>query len=116
MEVTAVHHQSSKLETMDNYNENKAYRRARKRVKEIKSFYYHLTCYCVVIPILIVINLTFTPEYYWFPFSMCGWGLGLFFHSMEAFKYNPFLSKNWEERKMKEFLEQEKKQEEKFKE
>lgn len=100
---------------MNNFKEDQAYKQARKRVKEIKAFYYHLTCYCTVIPILIIVNLVYTPDYYWFPFSMGGWGLGLFFHSMEAFKYNPFFPKDWQERKMKQFLDEEKKQEFKFK-
>lgn len=100
---------------MNNFKEDQAYKQARRRVREIKAFYYHLTCYCTVIPILIIVNLVYTPEYYWFPFSMCGWGLGLFFHSMEAFKYNPFFPKDWEARKMKQFLDEEKKQELKFK-
>lgn len=92
---------------MDNFNEKHAYERAKKRVKEIRSFYINLTCYCLVIPVLIYVNLTYTPEYYWFPFSMCGWGIGLFFHAMSAFNFTPFFNRDWEERKMKELIEEE---------
>lgn len=104
-----------KTKVMNNLKEDQAYRQARRRVKEIKSFYYHLTCYCVIIPIIIACNLIFMPEYYWFPFSMFGWGFGVFFHGMEVFKYNPFFSEEWKERKMKQFLDEDREQELKFK-
>ena len=93
---------------MEKFENKFAYERAKKRVKEIRSFYYNLTCYCLVIPTLIFINLTFTPEFYWFPFSMGGWGIGLAIHAMAAFDIMPFFNRDWEERKMREILEKEK--------
>ncbi len=98
---------------MENFDE-RSYRRAKKKVNEIKGFYYHLACYIVVIPVIIFINLTFTPEFLWFFFSMIGWGLGLAFHGMEVFGYHPFLGKGWEERKLKELMDKEKEKRNKF--
>lgn len=95
------------MENPDRFNEERLYQKAKKRAQAIRSFYINLTLYCIVIPILIFINLTFTPEIYWFIFSMLGWGIGLLFHAMEAFSWNPFLGKDWEERKIKEILEKE---------
>jgi len=92
---------------MENFEDKFAYERARKRVREIRSFYINLSCYCVVIPMLIAINLIYTPEYLWFFFSMAGWGIGLLIHAMSAFNFMPFLSRGWEERKMKEIMEKE---------
>lgn len=83
------------------------YKRARKQAREIRSFYINLMCYCAVIPALIYINLRFSPQIYWFFFSMAGWGLGLFFHAMSAFGWSPFFGRGWEERKLKQFLEEE---------
>ena len=83
------------------------YKKAKKKAQEIRSFYINLTCYCVIIPTLIFINLYFTPEFYWFYFSMLGWGMGLLFHGMSAFGWNPFLGKGWEERKLKQFMDEE---------
>jgi len=100
---------------MDDFKEKFAYERAKKKVKEIRGFYMNLTCYCVVIPILIFVNLYYTPEYYWFPFSMCGWGIGLLLHGMTAFDRMPFFNKAWEERKMLEILENEKRKHENVK-
>ncbi len=92
---------------MEELNENLRYQRAKKKAREIRSFYFNLLCYCIVIPVLIFINLYFTPEFYWFYFSMLGWGIGLLFHGMGAFGWNPFLGKDWEERKLKQFMEEE---------
>ncbi len=88
-------------------NQSLAYKRAKRKVREIRSFYLNLTCYCTVIPVLIFINLYFTPEFYWFWFSALGWGTGLFFHAMEAFKWNPFFGKDWEQKKLQQFIEEE---------
>ncbi len=90
----------------ERYNEAAAYERAKNKVKEIKGFYINLTCYCIVIPVLIFINLRFTPEYHWFWYSTIAWGSGVLIHGLGAFGYLSFMSKNWEERKIKEFMEQ----------
>jgi 2TM domain len=99
---------------MENGFENRKIERARKRVKEIRSFYINLALYCTIIPILIAINLIFTPGFYWFFFSMGGWGLGLLFHAMSAFNFIPFLGADWEERKLKQFMEEDRRVREKF--
>jgi hypothetical protein len=88
-------------------SDEQLYQEAKKKAREIKSFYYNLTCYCIVIPILIYVNLTYSPEFLWFFFSMIGWGIGLAAHGMGAFGYTPFLGKDWEQRKFNELLEKE---------
>lgn len=92
------------METQTKYNENMAYTRAKERVEKLKSFYGNLISYCVVIPVLIIINLN-TSNFQWFWFPMLGWGLGVTFHALETFGYG----KSWEERKIKEILEKESK-------
>lgn len=88
------------METESAYNENTAYYRAKKRIEELKGFYANLLAYCCVIPFLIYINLTFSPEFHWFWFSAGGWGFGLIMHALKVFGY----SSKWEERKIQEFL------------
>jgi hypothetical protein len=95
------------MEIIMENNESIIYKKAKKKAKEIRAFYINLMCYCTVIPIIIFINLYYMPEFYWFYFSMLGWGIGLFFHAMGAFEWNPFLGKNWEDRKLKQFMEEE---------
>lgn len=84
-----------------NYTENTAYFRAKKRVDELKRFYGNLISYCCIIPILIFINLRYSPQFQWFWFSAIGWGFGLLMHALKVYGY----SSNWEERKIKELLE-----------
>ena len=96
--------QISSMETSNNYTENTAYFRAKKRVQELKGFYGNLISYCCVIPILIFINLRFSPQFQWFWFSLAGWGFGLLMHAFKVFGY----SSNWEERKIREILEKDK--------
>jgi hypothetical protein len=91
-----------------NYNKEQKYLRAKERVEKMKGFYANLISYCIVIPFLIFINLRFVPHFHWFWFPIAGWGIGLVFHGMEAFNYNPLLGKDWEQRKIKEFMEKEK--------
>jgi hypothetical protein len=80
------------------------YIRAVERVEEIKGFYSSIIAYCIVIPFLIYINLKFVPQFHWFWFPLMGWGIGLIFQGFKAFAYNPFLGKNWEERKIRELM------------
>ena len=82
-----------------------AYERARKRVREIKSFYSNLISYCIIIPFLTILNLITSPNNLWFFFPMLGWGIGLAAHAMSVFA----IGKNWEDRKIREILEKEKK-------
>ncbi|MNK22258.1 hypothetical protein D3C87_405320 [compost metagenome] len=84
--------------------EKMAYDRARRKAKEIKGFYINLTLYITTVPIIIFVNLTFSPEFHWFWFSAAGWGIGVLVHAMGTFGF-PFLGKNWEERKLKELIE-----------
>ena len=89
--------------------ENSNYVKAVERVEKLKEFYQNLVSYCIVIPFLIFINLKTYSRFQWFWFPMIGWGIGLVFHYLEVNNYNLFLGKNWEERKIKELMEEEEK-------
>ncbi len=88
--------------------ENSKYVRAVEKVEKLKEFYQNLASYCIVIPFLIFINLKFSPGFHWFWFPIFGWGVGLTFHFLEVNNYNIFLGKNWEERKIKEMMKEDK--------
>jgi len=92
---------------MENFDQKFSYERAKKKAKNLRSFYFNLLSYCIVIPILIIVNVTLTPEFQWFWFSMLGWGVGVLAHAMEVFNFNPILGKNWEEKKLQQFIEEE---------
>lgn len=92
--------QISIMDTTNTYNETTSYLRAKERVEKLKGFYGNLTSYCIVIPILIIINLNSPHKFQWFWFPMLGWGMGLTFHAFETFGFG----KNWEEKKIQEIL------------
>lgn len=84
------------------------YVRARKRVEEMKEFYYSLISYCLVIPFLIFIWFRYTPntiQWFWFP--MLGWGMGLAFHAYKVYVNDGVLGKSWEQRKIEKFMREE---------
>jgi len=103
VKIPVLTKQISIMETSINYNENTAYYRAKKRVEELKGFYGNLISYCCVVPILVFINLTYSPQFQWFWFSAGGWGFGVLMHAFKVFGY----SSNWEERKIQEILKKE---------
>lgn len=86
------------------YTEEEKYMRAKKRVDDLKGFYSNLVSYCLVIPFLIFINLMTSPGYHWFWFPMFGWGIGICFHAFGVFGYKIGLGKEWEERKIRELM------------
>ncbi len=87
---------------------NEAYIRAKKHVEELKGFYYSLLSYCLVIPFLIFINYRTSWHFQWFWFPMIGWGIGLAFHAYKVYVNDGIFGTDWEARKIKEFMEQEK--------
>ena len=87
-------------------DEQTKYQEAKKQVDEIKGFYFHLISYVLVNVFLIVINLLTSPEYLWFFWPLLGWGIGLVIHAFSVF--GGFMGKSWEERKIKEIIEREK--------
>lgn len=95
------------------YNTEKQnrYLRAKERVAEIKKFYTGLIGYVIVISMLGALNYYVNEwRYMWFLWAAFGWGIGLVFQAAKAYQWSPFMGKNWEERKLKEFMEEEDKQ------
>jgi len=64
------------------------YQSAKKRVEAKIGFYIHLAVYVGVNILLIIINLSTSPEYLWFKWPLLGWGIGLFFHGMSIFVFS----------------------------
>ena len=90
-------------------NDYEKYQTAHKQVQEIKGFYGHLLSFVLVMLFLLFLNLKYSPSYLWFFWPLLGWGIGLIFHGMSVFNYMPFFGKNWEEQKIKQFMEQDSK-------
>ncbi|RXG23756.1 2TM domain-containing protein [Leeuwenhoekiella aequorea] len=93
---------------MENLDKESRYFQAKEQVRELKKFYGSLMSYVLVIGGLAALNY-YTNElrYPWFLWPAFGWGIGLLFHAAKAFNWNPIVSKDWEERKIKEFMDRE---------
>jgi hypothetical protein len=85
--------------------DDEAYRRAKKRVEELKGFYAHLVIFVAVNALLVLINLWTSPGFLWFLIPLVGWGIGLFFHAVFGFGLFGVFTKEWEEKKIKEYME-----------
>lgn len=99
------------MEKTDFTQEDK-YLRAKKKVKKMHGFYVHLMVY-IVINLMLAIPAGIHGGLKGFlePLSTTGlfWGIGLFFHWYSVFGMDLFLGKNWEDKKIKELMDKEKK-------
>lgn len=82
---------------------------AKKRVAELKEFYNHLIVYIGVNVMLLVINLVTSPGAWWFYWVTIFWGIGVMWHAIGTFGTGQLMDKRWEEKKIKEYLEKDKK-------
>ncbi|MEX2350286.1 MAG: 2TM domain-containing protein [Flavobacteriaceae bacterium] len=103
VKIPVLTQQITVMETNQDKEENNAYLKAHRRVKEIKEFYSNLISYCIIIPFLIGINYYTYWDFQWFWFPLFGWGIGLAIHGFTVFGYGA----SWEENKIKEIMEKE---------
>ena len=61
------------------------YKAAKKKVKEKKAFYYHLSTFIIVNLFLFGLNMLTSPFHYWFLYPLMGWGVGLASHYFTVF-------------------------------
>lgn len=86
-------------------DDEQSYDRARKRVRQIKGFYIHVTVYVLVNALLIALNLGNSRSQIWFLWPLLGWGIGLAAHGISVFGFGRMWGPEWEERKIKEIIE-----------
>ncbi len=98
---------------MEPFDQDK-YEKAQKKVKDIKGFYTHLMVYLLINIFLIIVQTGLLSGRFHFGMPAWGyfttpffWGIGLFFHGLYVFQDRFPFFKNWEERKIKEFMEKE---------
>ena len=96
-------------------NNNQEYQIAQRKVHKIKRFYTHLLVYLIVNIFIIVQNIQNLDDgESIFRFSIFStaffWGIGLLAHALNVFSFNLFFNEKWEEKKIKEFMEKDKKQ------
>ena len=81
------------------------YKKAKKRVEEIKGFYWHLMIFVITGLFFLIMNLvTNAPGEtdYWFYYPIIPWLVGLLIHYIATFGIpgNRVLSADWEERQL----------------
>ncbi len=102
---------------METLNREQQYIRAQKRVNEIKKFYKHLVVYILINLVFIgrriykdivyrdesvieaILDINNYNLFFW-------WGVVVFIHGFSVLGKDKLFSKNWEERKIKEYMEQ----------
>jgi hypothetical protein len=87
-------------------DQDRVYERVKARVEAIKGFYIHAIVYVIVNAGLFTINMLTNPDVLWFYWPLIGWGVGLAINGVAVFAGGPF-SPDWEERKIREALEDE---------
>jgi len=83
-----------------------SYQNAQKRVQSIKGFYDGLVSYILINLGLAILNLLTYPKYLWFLYPVVFWGIGVLIHGLSVFNAIPFLGRDWEEKKIKQLIEQ----------
>lgn len=87
--------------------QDEKYLRAKKRVENLKAFYIHLTVFILVNLMLFFINILTDPSELWFLYPLGGWGIGIAIHGLTIFSAGK-LGSEWEERKIKEYMDEDK--------
>ena len=87
------------------HSDDSKYQRARMRVEKLKGFYTHLVIYLIFVVFFIYLNVRST-SFPWAIFPIVGWGLGIIGHATDTFRWNPLFGRNWEERKIKQFMDE----------
>lgn len=88
---------------------NQEYLNAKRRVQAIRGFYTHFVVYLIVNTVLFLINLFNRSGGWWFYWPLFGWGIGIVFHAYNTFIPHGVFGSKWEEKKIQEYLEKNKK-------
>jgi hypothetical protein len=89
--------------------EEKLYHKAQRIVKRTKNYYNAIIGYFAVCTFLTLLNwyqMNFTNYgHWWVGWVWFGWGIGMFFYTINYYKRDVFFGENWEQRKIKEEME-----------
>jgi hypothetical protein len=107
MEKYSIEPYEDKDEVSD-FRREEAYLRAKKKVDTLIGFYWHLAVYIVVnIFLILLIALNSNEGFSGFgPYATAVfWGIGLFFHFLGVFGPGFLFGKDWEQKKIQEYME-----------
>ena len=102
---------------MEKFNKEEAYFRAKHRTDQIRGFYTHCAIYLIVNGVITMIKVnrnlnngeTLNEAFFDLSTGMSWmvWGFGLCFHAFYVFGLPLLLGKNWEQEKLKKFMDEE---------
>jgi hypothetical protein len=116
-----IKYRTMKFASKETEQDQDKYKRAKKRIEELKGFYGHLSVYLLVnagILAAIYISARNDGESFWQAghfFTLIFWGIGLVFHAAYTFNINLFFGKKWEERQIRKYIEKDKEESQKYK-
>lgn len=102
---------------MEEFNEKFRFDRAKKKVEQLKGFYIHFVVYIIANIVIDVVKInrnlnngeTFQEAF--FDFGTIAlwlvWGIAILFHAFAVFGFDYILGKNWERKKLKEYMDNE---------
>ena len=93
----------------NSFEEQRRVEKARKKIKAIKGWYKHFAVYLIVNVVLIVMHWAdMEPGEHFFEWQTFStalfWGLGLAIHGFGVFGTELFFGADWEERKIREYM------------
>ncbi len=104
-------------QTKRSFKEEDAYLRAKKKLDKLVGFYWHLAVY-VAVNLFLIILIVSNSDQGFFDFGTWAtpffWGIGLLFHFLGVFGPNFMFGKNWEEKKIKEYMDKDKEEYQRF--
>jgi hypothetical protein len=111
MEKYSIEPYKNKDEVSD-FRKEEAYLKAKEKVDALIGFYWHFAVYVVVnIFLIVLIGMNSNDGFTGFgPYATATfWGIGLAFHFIGVFGPDFFFGKDWEKRKMDEYMDKERK-------
>lgn len=93
----------------DNLYNQQHYNKAKRQVKKLKDFYVHLAVYLVINAFILIVHYQGLHQgESLFTFNRLStaffWGIGLVAHAASVFIPNIIFGRNWEERKIKKLM------------
>jgi hypothetical protein len=90
---------------MEDLKADPRYEEARRHAQNVRGFYIHLVVYLLVNAGLFALNMLSSPGRLWYGWATFGWGIGLVAHGVSVFAFSGWLGADWEERKIRRYLE-----------
>ncbi len=93
----------------EDFNRDKSYLKAKKKVRQIKIFYLHLAGYAIGVGLLIwniyIASGPYANFFTWFnTIFIIAWSIFIIIHGWSTFKGRLFFKEKWQEKKMEEFM------------